>query len=116
MRKSFSIKFSSPRQKTGDLSGGNQQKIVLAKWLARNPGIIIMDEPTRGIDVGAKAEIYSVINDLARENKSIIIVSSELEEIINICDRCYVMHEGEITGELDKKDFSQETIMKYAVQ
>lgn len=116
MRKSFSIKFSSSRQKTGDLSGGNQQKIVLSKWLARNPGIIIMDEPTRGIDVGAKAEIYSVINDLARENKSIIIVSSELEEIINICDRCYVMHEGEITGELDKKDFSQETIMKYAVQ
>lgn len=116
MRKKFSIKFSSSSQKTGDLSGGNQQKIVLSKWLSRNPGIIIMDEPTRGIDVGAKAEIYSAINDLARENKSIIIVSSELEEIINICDRCYVMHEGKITGELDKKEFFQESIMKYAVQ
>lgn len=110
-RKKFSIKITSPQQLTGNLSGGNQQKVVLSKWLAENPKVIILDEPTRGIDVGAKAEIYGIIDELAASGASIIIVSSELPEIINMCNRCYVMCEGKITGELDEKDFDQEAMM-----
>ena len=110
-RKKFSIRITSPKQLTGNLSGGNQQKVVLSKWLAENPKVIILDEPTRGIDVGAKAEIYAIIDELAGRGVSIIIISSELPEIINMCNRCYVMCEGRITGELDEKDFSQEAMM-----
>ena len=96
------------------LSGGNQQKVVLAKWMIRNPDILILDEPTRGIDVGAKFEIYKLMTDLAREGKVVIIVSSELPELIGMCDRIYVMAKGTITGEINREDFSQELIMKYA--
>lgn len=96
------------------LSGGNQQKVVLAKWMVRNPDILILDEPTRGIDVGAKFEIYKLITDLVKEGKVVIMVSSELPELIGMCDRIYVMAKGTITGELQRKDFSQELIMKYA--
>ena len=110
-RKKFSIKITSPKQLTGNLSGGNQQKVVLSKWLAERPKVIILDEPTRGIDVGAKAEIYAIIDELAANGVSIIIVSSELPEIINMCNRCYVMCEGRITGELDESDFDQEAMM-----
>ena len=110
----FSIKISSPKQPAGSLSGGNQQKIVLSKWLAKKPGVIILDEPTRGIDIGSKAEIYKIIDDLASQGVSIILVSSELPEIINICNRCYVMCEGRITAELTENDFSQEKIMEFA--
>lgn len=110
-RNKFSIKITSPQQLTGNLSGGNQQKVVLSKWLAENPKVIILDEPTRGIDVGAKAEIYGIIDELAASGASIIIVSSELPEIINMCNRCYVMCEGKITGELDEQDFDQEAMM-----
>ena len=110
-RKKFSIKITSPKQLTGNLSGGNQQKVVLSKWLAEKPKVIILDEPTRGIDVGAKAEIYAIIDELAAKGVSIIIVSSELPEIINMCNRCYVMCEGRITGELDESDFDQEAMM-----
>lgn len=113
-REKFSIKFTSSRQLVAQLSGGNQQKIVLSKWLALKPKVIILDEPTRGIDVGSKAEIYKIINDLAAKGTSIIMVSSELPEIINMCNRLYVMHEGKITAELAQKDFSQEQIMGYA--
>ncbi len=110
-RKKFSIKITSPKQLTGNLSGGNQQKVVLSKWLAEKPKVIILDEPTRGIDVGAKAEIYAIIDELAANGVSIIIVSSELPEIINMCNRCYVMAEGRITGELDENEFDQEAMM-----
>lgn len=111
-RKKFSIKITSPKQLTGNLSGGNQQKVVLSKWLANSPKIIILDEPTRGIDVAAKAEIYAIIDELAARGISIIIVSSELPEIINMCNRCYVMCEGKITGELEENQFDQETMMR----
>lgn len=113
-RQKFSIKISSPRQRAGNLSGGNQQKVVLSKWLALKPKVIILDEPTRGIDVGSKAEIYEIIDQLASQGVSIIMVSSELPEIMGMCNRCYVMCEGRITGELEEKSFSQETIMKFA--
>lgn len=98
------------------LSGGNQQKVVLAKWMLRNPEILILDEPTRGIDVGAKYEIYKLISDLARENKAILMISSELPELLGMCDRIYVMSKGQIAGVLSKKDFSQENIMKLATR
>ena len=97
------------------LSGGNQQKVVLSKWLFSQADIIIMDEPTRGIDVGAKRDIYELINELVAQGKSIIVISSELEEIIGICDRILVMREGHITGELPKAAFSPDRIMQYAV-
>lgn len=115
-RKKFSIRLTSPRQPAADLSGGSQQKVVLGKWLAVNPKVIILDEPTRGIDVGAKAEIYAIIDELAVKGASIILVSSELSEIINMCSRCYVMCEGRITGELGEAEFSQERMMNYATK
>lgn len=108
-------KFIS-KQLTGNLSGGNQQKVVLSKWLANNPRVIILDEPTRGIDVAAKAEIYAIIDALAASGVCIIMISSELPEIINMCNRCYVMCEGKITGEISENEFSQETMMKLATQ
>ena len=108
------IKITSESQIVNNLSGGNQQKVVLAKWLSNNSRILILDEPTRGIDVGAKSEIYGIINGLAEDGMSIIMVSSELPEIINMCDRIYVMQEGEMKGELSRDDFSQETIMQFA--
>ena len=96
------------------LSGGNQQKVVLAKGMIGNPDILILDEPTRGIDVGAKFEIYKLMTDLAKESKVVIMVSSELPELIGMCDRIYVMAKGTIMGEIKREDFSQELIMKYA--
>ena len=98
-----------------NLSGGNQQKVVIARWLATNPGILIMDEPTRGIDVGAKAEIYELMNQLAEQGMAIIMISSELPEIINMSDRVIVMRSGEISAVLEREDLSQEKIMGYAV-
>jgi putative multiple sugar transport system ATP-binding protein len=115
-RKKLNIKSPSILQKTGNLSGGNQQKVVLSKWIFTDPDVLILDEPTRGIDVGAKYEIYTIINKLAEEGKSIIIISSELPEILGMCDRIYVMNEGRIVGELDRKDASQESIMKCIMQ
>lgn len=112
---SMNIKTPSMTQRVGNLSGGNQQKVVLAKWLATNPQILILDEPTRGVDVGAKAEIYKIINDLAANGIAIIMISSELNEIINMCDRLEIMHNGRITGVLDRKDFTQDLILKYAI-
>jgi inositol transport system ATP-binding protein len=98
------------------LSGGNQQKVVLAKWMLRNPEILILDEPTRGIDVGAKFEIYKLMTDLARDKKGIIMISSELPELLGMCDRIYVMAKGEIMGELTSQDFTQENVMKLATR
>jgi putative multiple sugar transport system ATP-binding protein len=115
-REKLNIKSSSILQKTGNLSGGNQQKVVLSKWIFTDPDILILDEPTRGIDVGAKYEIYKIINNLADEGKSIIVISSELPEILGICDRVYVMNVGKIVGELDRKEASQESIMRCIMQ
>ena len=109
------IATPSINQRVVFLSGGNQQKVVLAKWLLSDSQGMILDEPTRGIDVGAKREIYEIINQLAAQGKAIIVVSSEMEEIMGISDRILVMHEGEISGEVKKEDFSQSTITEYAV-
>jgi ABC-type sugar transport system ATPase subunit len=112
--KSLKIRTPDNKQIVQNLSGGNQQKIVIAKWLAINPKILILDDPTRGIDVGAKNEIYSLINNLAKEKIGIILISSELPEILNISDRILIMREGKITGELLRKDATQEKIMELA--
>jgi ribose transport system ATP-binding protein/inositol transport system ATP-binding protein len=111
----MSIKTPSVNQRVANLSGGNQQKVVLAKWLATSPRILILDEPTRGIDVGAKAEIYRIINELAVQGIAIIMVSSELNEVINMSDRLVVMREGAIAGVLERDNFSQDTILTYAL-
>ena len=103
-------------QQAVNLSGGNQQKVVLSKWLFSNPEILILDEPTRGIDVGAKYEIYTIINRLASEGKGIILISSELPEILGICDRIYVMRNGRIVGEVPAKEATQEVIMKFIMR
>ncbi len=110
----LSIKTPSKEQRAGNLSGGNQQKIVIAKWLATNPKVLILDEPTRGVDVGAKSEIYSIMNTLAKQGVGIIMVSSELPEVINMSDRVLVMCNGEIGGVLEKEEIDQEIIMHYA--
>ena len=112
-RDKLNIKCSSIRQLALNLSGGNQQKVVLSKWLFSNPEILILDEPTRGIDVGAKFEIYTIINRLASEGKGIILISSELPEILGVCDRIYVMREGRIVGEVPASEASLEIIMKF---
>ncbi|MGM7719982.1 multiple monosaccharide ABC transporter ATP-binding protein [Metabacillus sp. Hm71] len=112
-RKKLRIKTPSIFQKAGNLSGGNQQKIVLSKWIFSEPDILILDEPTRGIDVGAKYEIYSIINDLAMDGKGILIISSELPELLGMCDRIYVMNEGSITGEVTREEANQEKLMTY---
>ncbi len=111
-RKKFNIKSSSVMQKAGNLSGGNQQKVVLSKWIFTDPDVLILDEPTRGIDVGAKYEIYTIINKLADSGKSIVVISSEMPELLGLCDRIYVVNEGEIAGELTRSEATQETIMK----
>jgi len=115
-RSKLDIKSSSILQKTGNLSGGNQQKVVLSRWIFSRPDVLILDEPTRGIDVGAKYEIYTIINQLADEGKSIIFISSELPEILGICDRIYVMNDGRIVGELTREEASSESIMKCIMQ
>lgn len=111
-RQKLNIKTPSILQKTVNLSGGNQQKVVLSKWIFADPDILILDEPTRGIDVGAKYEIYTIINQLAEEGKGILLISSELPEILGMCDRIYVMSEGRITGELSREEASQESILR----
>ena len=114
-RKKLKIKSNSIEQNVGNLSGGNQQKVLLAKWLNTDPDIFILDEPTRGIDVGAKYEIYCIINELVSNGKAVIVISSEMPELIGMSDRIYVMSEGKINGEIQKKDFSQEKIMELAI-
>lgn len=112
--KSLSIMLRETSQAAAELSGGNQQKIVLSKWLMTEPDIFIMDEPTRGIDVGAKAEVYNIINRLAGEGKAILMISSELEEIVHLSDRAYVMSEGIMTAELSHEQLTEERIMQAA--
>ena len=100
----------------GNLSGGNQQKVLLAKWMFAHPDIMILDEPTRGIDVGAKYEIYCIINDLAAEGKSVIMISSELPEVLGMSDRIYIMNEGKFVGEMKAEEATQESIMAVILQ
>ncbi len=112
----MNTKTPSQEQKIGNLSGGNQQKVMIGRWLATNPKILILDEPTRGVDVGAKAEIYSIMNDLAKTGMAIIMISSELPEIINMSDRVYVMNDGRVTGCLNHEEVTQERIMQLAAK
>ena len=110
-RKTLNIRASGILQRTLNLSGGNQQKVVLSKWLFAQPQVLILDEPTRGIDVGAKYEIYTIINELADTGKGVIVISSEMPELLGICDRIYVMNEGRFVDEMPAKEASQEKIM-----
>ena len=113
--KKINIKTPNRNQLIKNLSGGNQQKVILAKWLMLSPEVLIIDEPTRGIEVGAKKEIYELLNDLKASGKAIIMISSDLPEVLGISDRIMVMSEGKISGELSREEASQETIMKLAV-
>ena len=115
-RKKTNIRSSSVYQTVGNLSGGNQQKVVLSKWLYADPEVLILDEPTRGIDVGAKYEIYTIINQLAAQGKAILVISSEMPELLGVTDRLYVMNEGRIVGELPTSEASQEKIMRFIVR
>jgi putative multiple sugar transport system ATP-binding protein len=114
-RKELNIRTPSVNQLTRNLSGGNQQKVAVSRTLSANPDIFIVDEPTRGIDIGAKTEIYSILNDLAASGKSVIMVSSELPEALGMADRIYVMNEGKIKGELSHNEATQEKIMHMAL-
>ena len=111
MKEKLGIKSPSVEQLVGNLSGGNQQKVLLAKWMFAEPDILLLDEPTRGIDVGAKYEIYCIINDLVAQGKSVVMISSEMPEVLGMCDRIYVMSQGKIVGEMDACDATQERIM-----
>jgi putative multiple sugar transport system ATP-binding protein len=115
-RRDMRIKAPSVRATTGNLSGGNQQKVVLSKWIFADPDVLILDEPTRGIDVGAKYEIYQIINSLAAQGKAVIVISSELPELIGLCDRIYTLNEGRLTGEVPREQATQETLMRYMMK
>jgi ribose transport system ATP-binding protein len=111
----MNIKAPSIESRTANLSGGNQQKVVLAKWLSLSPKVLIFDEPTRGIDIGAKSEIYQLMRRLAQSGVAVIMISSDLEEILAESDRVAVMHEGAIAGVLERNECSEEAIMRLAV-
>ncbi|WP_345713382.1 ATP-binding cassette domain-containing protein, partial [Kineococcus glutinatus] len=110
-KRSMNIKAPTVMSVTGKLSGGNQQKVVLSKWIFADPDVLILDEPTRGIDVGAKYEIYTIINRLVAAGKAVIVISSELPELLGICDRIYTLSAGRITGELPRGEATQESLM-----
>lgn len=111
----LSIKTSSKDKKIIDLSGGNQQKVILARWLASKPKILILDEPTKGIDVGAKSEFYNLIFECAKHNMGIIVISSELPEVIGVSDRIIVMRNGKIVGEAESLEATEEKLLKLAM-
>lgn len=115
-RGKLNVKCPTVEQNVGNLSGGNQQKVLLAKWMFTDPDILILDEPTRGIDVGAKYEIYCIMNDLVAQGKSVIMISSEMPEILGMCDRIYVMNEGKMVAELKGSEASQEIIMSHIIK
>ena len=113
----LSIKTPSMKEHISNLSGGNQQKVIVSRWLANDPDILIMDEPTRGIDVGAKHEIYEIMADLAKQGKAIIMISSEMAELLGMSDRVYVMCNGKLTGELNQEnEMTQESVMTFATK
>ena len=107
--------YDKNQQPAKNLSGGNQQKVVLGKWIMRRPLMFIMDEPTRGVDVGAKYEIYTIINTMAQNGSTILFISSEMEELMGICDRIMVMSKGRIAADIPRSHFNQETIISYAL-
>ena len=109
------VKAPSVDTKVNNLSGGNQQKVVLAKWLVKNPKILFVDEPTKGVDVGAKAEIYKLLGELAENGISIVMVSSDMPELVSVSDRVLVIGSGKITGEFEKEEISEEAIMAAAI-
>ena len=113
-RDNLRIKASGMEQNVNSLSGGNQQKVVLAKWLASSPRLLILDEPTRGVDVNAKQEIYQLIGEFARQGMAIIFISSEMEELLNISDRMMVLNEKKIAGFLEKEEYSQNRVLAMA--
>jgi ribose transport system ATP-binding protein len=113
--KKLNIRTEDENQEVGRLSGGNQQKVALAKWLNRNCRVMILDEPTRGVDVGAKVEIYNLINDLSKKGVAILVISSETAELTGICDRILVMQKGQIKRELMKNEFSEEDILRLSI-
>ena len=115
MFKKMNVKTPSLDTEIGTLSGGNQQKVLLTRWMLCNPDVMILDEPTRGIDVGAKFEIYKLITEIVKEEKAVVMVSSELPELIGMCDRIYIMCQGRVSGCITRDEFSQETIMRYAM-
>ncbi len=115
-REKLNIKCPTVEQNVGNLSGGNQQKVLLAKWMFADPDILILDEPTRGIDVGAKYEIYCIINRLVSEGRSVVVISSELAEVIGMCDRIYIMDSGKVVGEVDGEGATQELIMSHILK
>jgi ABC-type sugar transport system ATPase subunit len=110
----LAIRCKSPAQAVGNLSGGNQQKVALSKWLLSGAQVLVLDEPTRGVDVGARQELYRIIRELADEGVAIVIVSSDLPEILTICERVIVMHEGRVTGELNASELNEAKVMYYA--
>ena len=109
------VKLDTPEQSINTLSGGNQQKVVFGKWVVNDPKIFILNEPTRGVDVGAKFEIYSIIADLAKRGSTILIVSAEIEELFGTCDRILVMRDGSISANVAKDDFDQDKMLEYAI-
>lgn len=110
------IKCTSAAAAVNSLSGGNQQKVILAKWINSGADILLIDEPTRGVDVGARAQIYDILFELANKGKTLIVVSSDLEELMTLCDRIVVMKKGALTGEVLKKDFSEEKLLRLAIE
>ncbi len=110
-RRLLSIRMASPDQEAGNLSGGNQQKVVLARWLALRPKILIVDEPTRGIDVGSKVEVHNLLIEMAKSGIAVVVISSELPEILAVCDRIVTMREGRVTGQISRADATQEILM-----
>jgi ribose transport system ATP-binding protein len=108
------IKTPNLNQAVGLLSGGNQQKVVLGKWLARGPRVLVLDEPTRGVDVGARGEIYAIIDELAAAGVAIWVISSDMEEVLGMSDRIIVLHEGRLAGELIRGEFNEEAVMRLA--
>jgi putative multiple sugar transport system ATP-binding protein len=112
----FGVKCSGIEQSTSNLSGGNQQKLLLAKWMFAEPDILILDEPTRGIDVGAKYDVYTIMNELVAQGKSVLFISSDMPELLGMCDRIYIMNEGRIVGELSREEANQEIIMEKILQ
>lgn len=115
-QRKLNIKCSNTEQYVGNLSGGNQQKVLLAKWMFADPDVLLFDEPTRGIDVGAKYEIYCIMNQLVKDGKSVVMISSEMPELLGMCDRIYIMNDGRIVGELTASEATQELIMSYILK
>jgi ribose transport system ATP-binding protein len=114
MCRELSVRTVGVDKRVGLLSGGNQQKVVLGRWLARQPRLFVLDEPTRGVDVGAKSEIYAIMDELTTHGVGVLMISSDLEEVLGMSDRVLVMHDGELTGELQRHEFSEQAVMNLA--